>query len=69
MQNIDLDNLEETDMLDAFVYLNLDDLNVDSLKRFCPDLSKLIIWCQAVISYHILIHPFTYRNTKGKLMD
>jgi hypothetical protein len=66
MQSLDLDNMLESDMLDSFVFLNMDELNVDSVKKFSPDLAKLIIWCQSVVSYHILIHPFTYRNTRGK---
>lgn len=64
-----LDNLEEQDMLDAFIYLNYEELNVMKLSNVCPELSKLILWCQGVISYHIVIHPFTVRNTSGKLIE
>lgn len=56
-------------MLDAFVYLNLDQLKSTNLARASPELSKLIIWCQAVVSYHILVHPFTCRNVKGKILN
>ena len=54
-------------MLDAFVYLNLPELEIANVKKFSPDLGKLILWCQSVLSYHILIHPFTYRNGKSNL--
>ena len=64
--NLDLDNMNEEDILEALIILNNNDLSVDSLKFYCPDLAKLILWCQSVVSYHILVHPFTYRNTKSK---
>jgi hypothetical protein len=64
--NIDLDNLNEVDMLDAFVYLNLPELQLENVRNYSVELEKLIIWCRAVLSYHIIIHPFTYRNDKCK---
>jgi hypothetical protein len=64
LNSLDMDNLVETDMLDAFVYLNLPELDLENIKKYSSDLEKLLIWCQAVLSYHILIHPFTYRNDK-----
>lgn len=64
LSNLDMDNLNETEMLDAFVYLNLPELDMNNVKKFSSDLEKLVLWCQAVLSYHILIHPFTYRNEK-----
>lgn len=66
LNSLDMDNLNETDMLDAFVYLNLPEVDIDNVKKYSPDLEKLLIWCQAVLSYHVLIHPFTYRNDKCK---
>jgi hypothetical protein len=63
-QNIDMDNLSDADMLDAFVYLNLPEMEIDIVKKYSSDIEKLTIWCQAVLSYHILIHPFTCRNDK-----
>jgi hypothetical protein len=62
-----MDNLSEADMLDAFVYLNLNELELDTIRKYSPDIEKMIIWCQGVLSYHILIHPFTYRNDKCNL--
>ena len=61
-----MDNLSEADMLDAFVYLNLPELELETVKKYSPDILNLTIWCQAVLSYHILIHPFTCRNDKCK---
>lgn len=68
MTGLDLDNLNEADMLDAFVYLNLDQLKFERLNKVNKSLSQMVLWCQAVVSYHILIHPFTCRNIKGKLI-
>jgi hypothetical protein len=62
-----MDNLSDADMLDAFVYLNLPEMEIDIVKKFSLDIEKIIIWCQAVLSYHILIHPFTCRNDKCKI--
>jgi len=64
-----MDNLSEVDMLDAFVYLNLNELELDVVRKYSPDIEKMIIWCQGVLSYHILIHPFTYRNDKCKIFN
>jgi len=64
---IDLDNLIEANILDAFVFLNQNELELDLIRKFSSDLEKLIIWCQAVVTYHILIHPFTYRNDKCEI--
>lgn len=69
VQKIDLDNLSEPDVLDAFVYLNSDELMTMNLKYFSDDLYKLIVWCQAIVSYHILIHPYTYRNSTVPLVN
>ncbi len=66
LTNLDMDNLSEAEMLDSFVYLNMPELDQDNIRKYSTDLEKLIIWCQSVLSYHILIHPFTYRNDKCK---
>ena len=63
--NLDLENLNDSDILNAFVYLNLPELEVKNISKFSNDFGKLILWCQAVVSYHIIIHPYTYRNDKG----
>lgn len=66
LNNLDFDNLPESDMLDAFVYLNLPELELENISKYSQDLEKLIIWSRAVLSYHVLIHPFTHRNGKIK---
>ena len=67
IQNLDLENMNDTEMLETFVFLNLPELDIDLIKNFSSDFAKLIIWCQAVVSYHILIHPYTYRNDKSQI--
>ena len=67
IQNLDLENMNDTEMLETFVFLNLPELDIDVIKNFSSDFAKLIIWCQAVVSYHILIHPYTYRNDKSHI--
>ena len=63
--NLDLENLEDKTMLETFAFLNLPELSVPLIKKYSSDFAKLITWCQAVVSYHILIHPYTYRNDKS----
>lgn len=65
IQNLDLENMIDSEMLEAFVFLNLPELEINNIKRFSSDFAKLIIWCQGVVSYHILIHPYNYRNDQG----
>ena len=64
---LDLENFNDSDMLEAFVSLNLPELDVALIKRYSPALSELVSWCQAVVSYHILIHPYVYRNDKSQI--
>jgi hypothetical protein len=65
LQNLDLDNMNDADMLDAFVYLNLPEIEIENIKKYSPVLEKLTTFCQGVVSYHVLIHPFIYRNDKS----
>ena len=65
--NLDLENMSDSAMLSAFVFLNLPELEIDAIKKYSSDFAKLIVWCQAVVSYHILIHPYTYRNEKSMI--
>ena len=66
---LDLENFNDNDILEAFVALNLPELDIDVVKRYSPALGKLLKWCQAVVSYHILIHPYTYRNDKSQIEE
>ena len=65
IQNLDLENMQDSEMLEAFVFLNLPELELNNLKYFSSDFAKLILWCQGVVSYHILIHPYNFRNDQG----
>ena len=68
IQNLDIENFEDNTILEAFKYLNMPELEKDKLKKYSTDLSKLIIWCQGIVSYHIIIHPYIYRNRDSNLM-
>ena len=65
IQNLDLENMVDSEMLEAFVFLNLPELEINNIKYFSSDFAKLITWCQGVVSYHILIHPYNYRNDQS----
>ena len=65
IQNLDFENMQDSEMLEAFVFLNLPELELNNIKYFSSDFAKLILWCQGVVSYHILIHPYNYRNDQG----
>ena len=65
IQNLDLENMPDSEMLEVFVFLNLNELELNNIKYFSSDFAKLILWCQGVVSYHILIHPYNYRNEHG----
>ena len=65
IQNLDLENMVDSEILEAFVFLNLPELEMNNIKRFSSDFAKLITWCQGVVSYHILIHPYNFRNDQG----
>jgi len=62
IQNLDIENLDDKEMLEAFMYLNLPELEINNLKKCSSDITKLVMWSQAVVSYHIIIHPYIYRN-------
>ena len=67
IKQLDFENFNDKDILKAFVYLNNDDLNLNRIKKYSIVFYKLIKWCQAVVSYHILIHPYTYRNKTSQI--
>ena len=67
IQNLDLENLSDSDVLEAFVFLNLPELEINKVSKFSSDLGRLVRWCQGIVSYHILIHPYTYRNENSQI--
>ena len=60
--NLKYENLEEEDMLSAFSYLNEIECNIDKISRYSYSLLEMNNWCKAVVIYHILVHPYKYRN-------
>ena len=68
IQNLDVENFDDNIILEVFKYLNMPDLEINYIKKYSSDLSKLIKWCQAVVSYHIIIHPYIYRNKNDNLI-
>ena len=68
IQNLDIENFDDKIILEAFKYLNMDELQINTVKKISSDITKLIIWCQAVVSYHIIIHPYIYRNKNNNLI-
>ena len=67
IKQLDYENFSDNDILKAFLYLNSDDLLLSKIRRYSLPFAKLIKWCQAVVSYHILIHPYTFRNKTSQI--
>ena len=67
IRQLDYENFEDSDILEAFIYLNNDEMQLSRIKRYSLPFYNLIKWCQAVVSYHILIHPYIYRNKNSKI--
>ena len=59
----------DSEKTEAFVFLNLLELEINHIKHFSSDFTKLIVWCQGVVSYHILIHPYNYIRQKNAEND
>ena len=68
IQNLDIENIEDKIILEIFKLLNKPELEIDNIKKYSIDLSKLVAWCQGIVSYHIIIHPYIYRNRNDNLM-
>ena len=67
IKQLDYENFNDNDILKAFLYLNSEELEISRIKRYSISFAKLIKWCQAVVSYHILIHPYTFRNKTSQI--
>ena len=61
--------MKDKDILKAFVYLNNNELSLNKIEKYSLPFTRLIKWCQAVVSYHILIHPYTYRNKTSQIEE
>ncbi len=62
--NFDRDCLEESVVLEAFEYLNKDELQTIRISAFNTALASLVRWCQSTVAYHIITHPYKVRNLK-----
>ena len=67
IKQLDYENFNDNDILKAFLYLNSEEMELSRIKRYSMSFAKLIKWCQAVVSYHILIHPYTFRNKTSQI--
>ena len=67
IKKLDYENFKDEDILKAFLYLNNNELSLNRMEKYSLPFTKLIKWCQAVVSYHILIHPYTYRNKTSQI--
>ena len=65
--NLKYENFEDDDILEAFSYLNEIENNIDKIKRYSYALYELNIWCKSVVIYHILVHPYKYRNIQNSI--
>ena len=65
----DRDCIEETVVLEAFEYLNKDELQLDKVMAFNTALGNLIRWCQGTVAYHIITHPYKVRNMRTVQKD
>ena len=67
LSKLNYENMDDEKMLECFYYLNNDELKLNNVRRISPYLEKLIKWCRAVFSYHILVHPYKYRNEHSQI--
>ena len=67
ISNLKFENFEDEDMLEAFSYLNQIEYNIDKISRYSHSLLEMNIWCKAVVIYHMLVHPYKYRNIQNSI--
>ena len=67
LSKLNYENMDDEKMLECFYYLNNDELKLNNVRRISPYMEKLIKWCRAVFSYHILVHPYKYRNEHSQI--
>ena len=65
--NLKFENFEDEDMLSAFSYLNEIESHIDKISRYSYSLLEMINWCKAVVIYHILVHPYKFRNSEKSI--
>ena len=67
INNIDYENINNDIIMKFLKELNNTKLSINNIKDISADYAKLILWFQTVVSFHILIHPYIYRNNKGSI--
>ena len=65
--NLNFENFEDEDILEAFIYLNEIEYNIDKIKRYSFALYEINNWCKSVVIYYILVHPYRYRNIQDSI--
>ena len=65
--NLKFENFEDDYIIEAFHYLNEIENYIEKIKRYSFALYELNNWCKAVVSYHILVHPYIYRNIQTNI--
>ena len=65
--NLKYENFDDEDILNMFAHLNENEDNIDKIKRFSFSLYEMNNWCKAVVIYHILVHPYKYRNIQNSI--
>jgi len=65
--NLKYENFEDEDILEAYSYLNEIENNIEKIKRYSLALNNLITWCKSIVIYHILVHPYKYRNIQNSI--
>lgn len=63
INNFDYENLNENEIMEILSLIN----NFENKSYFSNEIENLIKWYKSVVSYHILIHPYTYRNNQGTI--
>ncbi len=58
------DCLPENLVLEAFEYLNKPELQLEKVSAFNAALAGVVRWCQGIVAYHIITHPYKVRNTR-----
>lgn len=57
------DMIKEDQILKAFEFLNREELAIENVKRYHAAAADLVQWCQSIVTYHIITHPYKIRNT------
>ena len=65
--NLKFENFDDEEILEAFIYLNEIEHNIDKIKRYSSALYEMNNWCKSVVIYHILVHPYKYRNIQNSI--